>query len=386
MLKVVIKSFLAILVVFTALPALAASSNFEVSGWIPYWRKATGTAEAITHIKVFTELSPFGFTVKNDGTLFDAAGIYQDPWPALITKAKANKVRIIPTVMWANASAINTVLRSPKLRTLHVNQIVQMVWGHGFDGVDIDYEAKFAETSPYFSLFLKELYAAIGNKWVICSIEPRTPLTSRYDTIPPDIAYANDFVAINKYCDRVKIMAYDQGTIDIRLNTAGAVPYVPVADPQWVEKVVTLAVKDIKKSKIILGVPTYGYEWELTPLSQQGYNYDLLWAFNPKYATGIASSVGARPMRNRAGELSFSYLPTTTPKSLTDIDSNLSNNNNLNVANNNLTFSDNLHVLWWSDASAIKAKIALAKKLGVRGIAIFKIDGGADPELWSILK
>jgi peptidoglycan hydrolase-like protein with peptidoglycan-binding domain len=42
-------------------------------------------------------------------------------------------------------------------------------------------------------------------------------------------------------------------------------------------------------------------------------------------------------------------------------------------------------VLVWSDAEAVKAKAELAKQLGVRGIAIFKIDGGQDPALWSVL-
>jgi hypothetical protein len=41
--------------------------------------------------------------------------------------------------------------------------------------------------------------------------------------------------------------------------------------------------------------------------------------------------------------------------------------------------------LVWSDAQAIKDKVDLAKRLGVRGVAIFKIDGGEDPGLWNVL-
>ena len=34
----------------------------------------------------------------------------------------------------------------------------------------------------------------------------------------------------------------------------------------------------------------------------------------------------------------------------------------------------------------IADKVALARKLGVRGVAVFKFDGGQDPAVWSVLK
>jgi predicted ATPase len=45
-----------------------------------------------------------------------------------------------------------------------------------------------------------------------------------------------------------------------------------------------------------------------------------------------------------------------------------------------------VQLLWWSDAQAIKDKVTLAKQLGLRGVAIFKLDGGEDPAMWSVLK
>jgi spore germination protein YaaH len=270
-----------------------------------------------------------------------------------------------------------------------------MVKEKNFDGVDIDFEGKKAETKKYYSLFLKGLYLRLGSKWLMCTIEARTPLESRYDTIPKDIQYANDFVEINKYCDRVRVMAYDQGTIDIVLNRARTAPYIPVADPAWVAKTLELAAKTIKKNKLVIGIATYGYEYQMTKLSEYGYRYDLQWAFNPKYAIDLAASLGITPQRNASGEMSFMYRPvvptvptvsTTTPAT----DTGAANVASViaGVAQNapNDAITGPVNIVWWSDAKAIKDKVDLARQFGLKGVAIFKIDGGMDPAAWSYLK
>ena len=71
----------------------------EVSGWVPYWRKATGTQEAIMHIDSLKEINLFGYTVKQDGSLFDPLKVGDKPWTCLIALAQSKKVRVIPTVM-----------------------------------------------------------------------------------------------------------------------------------------------------------------------------------------------------------------------------------------------------------------------------------------------
>lgn len=371
--------------------AKAAPPPFEIAGWVPYWRTATGTADAIAHMDVFKEISPFGYSVKRDGTLADTMKLDDPAWQALIASARAKKVRVIPTVMWSDGNAIDKVMKSAKLRKAHIAAIVKEVNDRGWDGIDIDYEGKKAGTKDYFSIFLRDLYKAIGKKFVVCTIEARTPLADRFTVIPKDIRYANDFTAINKYCDRVRIMAYDQGSIDLKLNKAVVGPYAPVADPQWVEKVITLAARTIAKKKIVIGIATYGYESEVTRFGQ-GFSYDILWPFNPRYATELAASLGIIPMRNTAGELSFVYVPITplsAPKDspqfaavAADVIGTASSSSGTATA----TPSGPLRMLWWSDASAIRDKVLLARKLGVRGVAVFKIDGGEDPLMWEALR
>lgn len=374
-----------------AASAAVIAKPFEVSGWIPYWRTATGTAEVLGHIDTFTEINPFGYTVDAEGNLYDAASILQEPWTTVQAEAKKKGVRYIPTVMWSNGQAIHAVLSDPKKRAIHIQQIVDEVYTHGFDGIDIDYEAKLAETKPYFSLFLKELYAAMGNKWVQCTIESRTPLADRYfgTTVPEGAGmYANDFVEINKYCDRVRIMAYDQQSIDLKLNASTEDPYSPVADVRWVEKVVHEAAKTIPKRKIVIGVPTYGYEYDVRAYAN-GFTYDLLWSFNPRYATELLAEYNVTPVRNAAGEMSATFFSKdgvfAFPRPTSPWPGHLAAAASLGLAkaqNSNIGF----RMVTWSDAEAIKQKVDLAKRLGVRGVAVFKIDGGQDPRIWDVLK
>jgi spore germination protein YaaH len=193
-------------------------------------------------------------------------------------------------------------------------------------------------------------------------------------------------------------MTYDQESADLKLNKASTGLYTPIADPAWITKVVQLMSKDISKSKIELGVATYGYIYQVMPQSDGTYDYTLLEAFNPRYATELAASLGITPSRNSAGELSFSYVPDTLSKHGLPTQAQVSaaapagtpSSLLAAVGATQLATKQNtqapFYLLWWSDSKAIADKVALARKLGVRGVAVFKMDGGEDPNMWSVLK
>lgn len=381
----------------------ATSSKLEFSGWLPYWRVASSTKDVLPHVSQLTEINPFGYTVKSDGSLNDAAKIDKSEWQTLFTAARKAKTRVIPTIMWSDTQAIHAVLSDPAKRSAHVAAIVSMVKEKGFDGVDIDYEGKLADDRDNYAAFLKELSAEFGknklNKWLMCTIEARTPPKDLYHDIPADLEYANDLKAIGTYCDRVRLMTYDQQRADLTLNKAHEKDiYAPIADPAWIRKVVALMAKDIDKKKIVLGVATYGYTYQVMPFGDgTGYAYTQLETFNPTYGTDTAKAYGITPWRTASGELAFTYVPKDTPASLPS-QSLLASYapkgtvSALKAAAGSLALVQKtgrqgpVTLVWWSDATAIQQKVALARELGLRGVAVFKMDGGEDQGIWKVLK
>jgi len=386
----------AFLLILTSIPTAASAATwsrpFEISGWIPYWRAATGTADVMPHLSKLTEVNPFGYTVTQEGRLNDAAVLTQEPWVSLRAQAKAQNVRYIPTVMWSDKEAMHNVLCDVTKRKLLVSMIVDEVNVNGYDGIDIDFEGKKYETKQCFSSFLQELYKSMGDKWVMCTIESRSPLKTLYpDGNVPATAgqYVNDFAVVNKSCDRVRFMTYDQQTVDQEKEAKVDEPYGPVSDTEWVEKAIREAMKSIPANKIVLGIPTYGYEWDVKTYANNEHTYDLLWTFNPQWGIDLAAKYNITPGRNAGGELGFTYFPEgsalSLPRPSTPWPFNL-------VATAAMALSDaqntnlSYRMVTWQDSQAIADKVALAKKLGIRGVAVFKFDGGEDPKMWEVLK
>lgn len=379
-----------------------SSSKLEVSGWIPYWRTAAGTKDAMKNLSKMTEINPFAYSVRTDGSLADTAKIDGKDWQTLIAAAQKKRVKVIPTIMWSDTDNIHNVLSNPATRAAHVKGIADLVEEKGFDGIDIDYEGKKAETRVHFSAFLSELNDALGKKQLHCTIEARMPLSARFAGTPPaNIEYANDLKEVNRACDRVRIMTYDQQTADVELNRVARNAkeiYAPVADVKWVEKVVKYMGEDIDTKKMVLGIATYGYIYQIMPHTDgSGYNYIKTEAFNPGYGTQIAKEYKIKPERNRAGELSLTYVPKDQVAALPNqaalarlaprgtSSASLASAGALELARTKGQQAP-VQYLTWSDSVAIKQKVDLAKRLKLAGVAVFKIDGGSDPKMWKVLK
>ncbi len=355
--------------------------SYSVSAWIPYWKGQQAVDEAVKNIKKIDIVSPFAYEVNETGVLQDKLKLGQAPFFDIIKAARDNKKLIVPTILWTDKKSMESTLSDPELRSVIIHDILLEINKHKLDGIDIDFEGKNVETRDSFSAFIKEANKALHkqNKLLICTIESRIPLDSRFATVTPEIAktmeYSNDFKVMNKYCDQVRFMAYDQMTTDLKLNKEKSISvdgqtdfYKPVADIDWVEKVITLAMWDIKWSKIVIGVPTYGNKYEIfrsvdnttninDVSTKSKISYKFIGSMNWLYADQKAKELNIIPSRNKAGELSYFYKE-----------------------------NNHEYLIWYSDAMAIADKVNIAKLYKVGGVAIFKVDGNNDPSIWSKVK
>lgn len=141
---------------------------------------------------------------------------------------------------------MHALLSDPLKRTHLVDQLVQQVSQNGYDGVNIDFEFLGTADRDNFTAFLQELKNRLGpGKQLSVAVFACTKAESWLA--------GYDYAAIGSIADRVVIMAYDYS---YKTSAAG-----PVAPLWWVKAVVNYTGTIIPAEKLLLGLPTYGYDW-----------------------------------------------------------------------------------------------------------------------------
>lgn len=359
-----------------------------VSAWVPYWATDAGLkvleeSRSSAEGNVFSEINPFAFEVRSDGTLEDRAKVTGAVWKKARAEMEQQGVRVVPTVLWGDAQAMHRIFGDDALRSGHIQKLLSMTEEQNFPGIDIDYEGKDVADKENFSQFLAELHGAFSSrgKDVRCTVEARDR-----DDVPEDLSgvramgWANDFSVLARACDEVRVMAYDQVFQVHRAKTfeeKGDVPYAPNADIAWVKGVMRYALKYIPAEKLMLGVPTYGWEFRVTPIAG-GYRYERVRSVTYAQVTEIVQKTEngkqktEQDIRNAGGEETRN--------------TELGARNAGGERDFMYEAADGRHLVNFSDAKTIAQKLELARTLGIKGVSIFKIDGLSDPGMFKAIE
>ena len=364
--------------------ATSLSKPLVYGAWVPFWQAQPGEEDIAIHLDSLNEVSPFSYEIGANGSLVDDLNINNGSWDGWFSAIRDDNVKIIPTIAWFDAGGIYNLLSNTKTRQAEEDNIAALVKAQSFDGIDIDFEGMSPKTRPYYSLFIQGLAMRLhpAHEKLTCTVVPRTPPNQLYTNVPSNIVYPENYSVLNQYCDEVRLMAYDQQTVDLPLNASkgNGQFYAPVADPTWVKSVVQLALQYISPKKIMLGVPTYGYEYEVSWNSGET-TYQRVRSFDYYGAMDRADSLSIAPTRDNANELSFTFTSSTYIAEPSILVSTVPSVMPLALS---ATSTSNLTTFFVSfpDAQSVGDKIAIARQYGLRGVMLFKADGGMDPAIW----
>ncbi len=207
------------------------------------------TASYLTEISVFS----YGFTEAGDLIFPQEAGENR-----IISEARRQGV--LPVLVLTpldSEGRFNNNLISDLVRNLQVQQrVIRELWKvaqeKGYGEINVDFEYVLAEDRDRFTDFVRRLHTVMSvfGVRVTVALAPKTSGNQRgllYEGI--------DYQALGDVADGVFLMTYEWG------YTYG--PPMAVAPLNMVRRVVDYAVSVIEPSKIMLGIPNYGYDWPL---------------------------------------------------------------------------------------------------------------------------
>lgn len=193
--------------------------------------------------KLITDVALRWFETNANGDLFYE---YQDDYARILQFAHANGIKTHASVVFMDQAGMHTLLSDPLKRQRLIDQLAQQVAQNNYDGVNIDFEFLGKDDRNNFTGFLQELKSRLGaNKTLSVAVFACSKSESWLA--------GYDYAAIGKIADRVVIMAYDYS---YKTSAPG-----PVAPLWWVEAVVDYTKSIIPADKLLLGLPTYGYDW-----------------------------------------------------------------------------------------------------------------------------
>ena len=233
----------------------------EVFGFAPYWALS---GNSNWDFSLLSTVAYFGLDVNADGSFNTSSGnsgfqgwMSQD-FVTVINKAHAANDRVVLVIKAFNNATINSIVSNPSASQNAINWTIQSIRSRSLDGVNIDFEGSSSSTYPnlasQFSAFVgnlsNQVHAAIPGSVV------------SVDTYSGSASWDGGFMNITQLApsvDSLFVMAYDMGFGNL---PGQAAPNAPLNG--WTYNDTTAVRQYLSKapaSKVILGVPYYGYKW-----------------------------------------------------------------------------------------------------------------------------
>lgn len=271
----------------------------------------------------------YGFTPQGDLIPLNDQRVMQT--------AKANGVQVLMVMTPMNAQGqfstelASQVLNNPAARQRLIDNIFATLQQKDYYGVDFDFEFVNRSDRDLYTTLISETAARVkpAGYIVTAALAPKTSADQ------PGLLYGgHDYAGIGSVANLVMLMTYEWG------YTYG--PPMAVAPIDQVRRVVDYAITEIPRSKILLGIPNYGYDWTLPFVRGQTQAENIS---NPE-ALARAVRVGA----------TIQYDPVAQSPYYEYTDA-----------------QGREHIVWYEDARSLRAKLNLMNEYNLAGVGFWTI-------------
>ncbi len=338
-----------------------------IDAWIPYWA-VDGTEGApvvpTARLDSLRAASPFWYATTGYDTIGLETYAPEKLTSSYLEELRQHEVEVVPSILdRMPAGSMASILSNPVTRAAHIATILEFARSLDADGIDIDYEqfafaddpATWFDTQPNWVAFIIDLADALHADGRTLAVS--VPAVYDIDMTGDPGYWVYDHGTIAAHVDSLRIMAYDYSVIDPG----------PIAPVSWVSEVlrgIALAVPEEFHSKVVIGIPSYGYNW-------------------PVAVTGICPSDAP----GRTGLTNASLAELITLRNLEPIQ----DVENVEwTATYDLEFDDGTtscvqtRELHWVDADGVAARVELVRRSGFTGVALWAL-GYEDEDVWQSL-
>lgn len=304
--------------------------SHQISTWIADWNFTQEMGYLQSHLQVDQAL-PFLFQATDTGTI--------EPIDTpLFTQIKHLPVttKIYPTIVnHLDAAIAKKILTSPELWKETFSRLISEAKRYGFSGYDIDIENIDPSLQDEYERFLQTFYEQLTSHSLKMSVD--VPVKT-IDQIA-EVAEAYNWENIADSADQVRIMAYD-----VHSEEGDPGSLIPMKE---LEHSIQLAINEIPLEKIVIALPTYGYDWTDTGVTSLLYfDIQALKEKYPDYSEAL-------------DEESYSMRLLYTDE------------------------EGNNHQVWYESAQTLHKKMSVAEEQGITSFSFWRL-GNHDPALFSL--
>ncbi len=288
--------------------------------------------ELITMLPYFTFVSPFTYGIEKDASLIRPNT--GDTLRVAYYYGTKPLMHISTINYYGNFSIepVSFILNNPYIWQTAFENILYEIENYGYAGVDIDFEFINPEDSINYAEFINFLRVNLNlyGYVVIAALAPKVSADQK------GVLYeGHNYKAIGEAANYVFIMAYEWG------YTYG--PPMAVAPIESVKNVLNYAVTEIPPEKILMGIPSYGYDWTL-PFIKGG-----------PPAKSISNPEAVMTALKYKAEIHFDTFSQSPYFYYTDE-------------------SGNIHEVWFEDAKSSLAKLRLIEMYGLSGCGYWNLE------------